>query len=397
MASAGRRDGGDDGVRHGRRQGRRALGLALVAARLARGLLPGVGPRRAATARRPAACCSTRPPIAASSPTSSASPRSAASDVNALLALIAGRADGDGRFAVALDGLGERARALVAVAERIGAVELEPGRVDEARGTLRLRAVGHRRASEVETRVQALRAPALGRAGGDHGVRDGHELPARACCCGTSAMPHEPAPAGRCCDICEPPGDLATGGIDVAALREAVLAAAAAARPAVGRTGLDQILRGLDRVRERYGGGARVRQRGGPRPRRPCSRRSTPRIAEGELISSGGARPVLRPPGGGDAGRCRRRSRRCGAGRAPARLAPRARAQRRRSGLRGAHERVPRRGLPPAARRRGRAARSARPGSRAHRALRPATCSNSFARPLGRGLRCRPCPYDAPQ
>ena len=71
-------------------------------------------------------------------------------DVNNLLALVAGRSDADGRFAVGLDGLGERSRALVAVAERIGAVELEPGRVDEARGTLRLRAVGHRRASEVE-------------------------------------------------------------------------------------------------------------------------------------------------------------------------------------------------------------------------------------------------------
>ncbi len=71
-------------------------------------------------------------------------------DVNALLTLIAGRADSEGRFAVALDGLGERARALVAVAERIGAVVLEPGRVDEARGALLLRAVGHRRASEIE-------------------------------------------------------------------------------------------------------------------------------------------------------------------------------------------------------------------------------------------------------
>ena len=37
----------DDRVRHGRRQGRRARGLALGAARLARGVLPGGGPRRA--------------------------------------------------------------------------------------------------------------------------------------------------------------------------------------------------------------------------------------------------------------------------------------------------------------------------------------------------------------
>ena len=37
------------------------------------------------------------------------------------------------------------------------------------------------------------------------------------------------------------------------ALRAAVLGVASAARPAVGRTGLDQILRGLDRMRARYG------------------------------------------------------------------------------------------------------------------------------------------------
>ena len=139
-------------------------------------------------------------------------------DVNNLLALVAGRSDADGRFAVGLDGLGERSRALVAVAERIGAVELEPGRVDEARGTLRLRAVGHRRASEVERaskhfarqRWDALAAITAYAAGGE---------------CRRSVLlrhfrdPHAPAPAGRCCDICEPPGDLATGGIDVAALR----------------------------------------------------------------------------------------------------------------------------------------------------------------------------------
>ena len=111
---------------------------------------------------------------------------------------------------MALDGLGERARALVAVAERIGAVELEPGRVDEARGTLLLRAVGHRRASEVESAsrhfarqrwdaLAAITAYATGT-----GCR-------RAVLLKHFRDPHEPAPAGRCCDICEPPGDLADG------------------------------------------------------------------------------------------------------------------------------------------------------------------------------------------
>ena len=216
-------------------------------------------------------------------------------DVNGLLALIAGRADGDGRFAVALDGLGERSRALVAVAERIGAVELEPGRVDEARGTLRLRAVGHRRASEVERaskhfarqRWDALAAITAYAAGGD---------------CRRSVLlkhfrdAHEPAPAGRCCDICEPPGDLATGGVDRAALRQAVLGAAAAARPAVGRTGLDQILRGLDRVRVRYGDVPGFGSAAGL-GRAAVLAAIDAVVGDGELVSSGGARPVLRVPG----------------------------------------------------------------------------------------------------
>jgi ATP-dependent DNA helicase RecQ len=111
---------------------------------------------------------------------------------------------------------------------------------------------------------------------------------------------HEPAPAGRCCDICEPPGDLATGGIDVAALRQAVLGAVTAARPPVGRTGLDQILRGLDRARERYGG---VPGYGGAAGlgRIAVLAAIDAAIADGDLFSSGGARPVLRPAGRGEA------------------------------------------------------------------------------------------------
>jgi ATP-dependent DNA helicase RecQ len=216
-------------------------------------------------------------------------------DINGLLALVAGRADGDGRFAVALDGLGERARALVAVAERIGAVELEPGRVDEARGTLRLRAVGHRRANEVERaskhfarqRWDALAAITAYAAGSDcrRTVLLRHFRDA-----------HDPAPAGRCCDICEPPGDLATGGVDRAALRQAVLGAATAARPAVGRTGLDQILRGLDRVRARYGDVPGFGSAAGL-ARAAVLAAIDAAVSEGELSSSGGARPVLRPPG----------------------------------------------------------------------------------------------------
>ena len=311
-------------------------------------------------------------------------------DVNNLLALVAGRSDADGRFAVGLDGLGERSRALVAVAERIGAVELEPGRVDEARGTLRLRAVGHRRASEVERaskhfarqRWDALAAITAYAAGGE---------------CRRSVLlrhfrdPHPPAPAGRCCDICEPPGDLATGGIDVTALRAAVLGAAGAARPAVGRTGLDQILRGLDRMRARYGERAGLRQCCRARPHRRALRDRRGR-------RRGRARLERRRPAGVAAARCRIRA--GGAGRpgrrrslgAAARLAARASAQRRRAGLRGCDQRLPRRGLSQAARRRRRARGGARHGSRARRALWRRPAGARARRAHGRGLPRAPLP-----
>ncbi len=119
------------------------------------------------------------------------------------------------------------------------------------------------------------------------------------CCCGTSAIPTSRHRTGRCCDICEPPGDLATGGIDQAALRQAVVGAAAAARPAVGRTGLDQILRGLDRARERYaavpGFGCAVGL-----GRVAVLAAIDAAVADGALCPSCGARPVLLPPGGGE-------------------------------------------------------------------------------------------------
>jgi superfamily II DNA helicase RecQ len=220
-------------------------------------------------------------------------------DVNGLLALIAGHADADGRFAVSLGGLGDRARALVAVAERIGAIELEPGRVDEARGTLRLRGVGQRRASEVETASRHFARQRWDALAAITAYAAGSEC-RRAVLLKHFRDVHEPAPAGRCCDICEPPGDLATGGIDLAALRAAVLGVATAARPPVGRTGLDQILRGLDRARERYGTVPGYGSAAGL-GRIAVLEAIDAAVGDGELVSSGGARPVLRPPGGGQA------------------------------------------------------------------------------------------------
>jgi hypothetical protein len=107
---------------------------------------------------------------------------------------------------------------------------------------------------------------------------------------------HPPAPGGRCCDVCDPPGDLATAGVDRAALRGALVAAASAARPPVGRTGLDQILRGADRARERYGGAPGFGSAAGL-GRMAVLTAIDDAVADGDLVSSGGARPVLRPSG----------------------------------------------------------------------------------------------------
>ena len=320
-------------------------------------------------------------------------------DVNGLLALVAGRSDADGRFAVALDGLGERSRALVAVAERIGAVELEPGRVDEARGTLRLRAVGHRRASEVERaskhfarqRWDALAAITAYAAGGEC---------RRAVLLRHFRDPHPPAPAGRCCDVCEPPGDLATGGIDVAALRAAVLGAAGR-RPAVrGPDGPRS-----DPARPRSHArplrrGARLRQRRRPRPRCralgdrrgggrgrarrpvaarvPCCGRPEPRAARRRARRGGGSR------------RCRPRRAACATGGSSARATTACRPT--------WWPRTP-------------ASTSSAAGCRATRtssrrcpawvrrasSATAATCSSSCARAREQGLPARPCPYDARQ
>ena len=175
-----------------------------------------------------------------------------------------------------------------------------------------------------------------------------------------------------------------------------MLGAAAAARPAVGRTGLDQILRGLDRVRERYGGVPGFGSAAGL-GRIAVLAAIDDAVAEGALVSSGGARPVLRPPGA-----------RAG-GAAPAApvddgLAARLRDWR---SERARNDGVPAyvvltnacldevcRRLPGDEERAARRARTWVPRASSATAR---TCSTSSAPAPGRGLPGRPCPYDARQ
>ena len=120
--------------------------------------------------------------------------------------------------------------------------------------------------------------------------------------------PHAPAPAGRCCDVCEPPGDLADGrhrrrgAARGGARRRRAPRARRSAAPASTRSCAASIA--CARATATCPASAAPRASAAP----PCSSAIDAVVAEGELVSSGGARPVLRPPGA--AVRCRRAARR---------------------------------------------------------------------------------------
>jgi RecQ family ATP-dependent DNA helicase len=219
-----------------------------------------------------------------------------AGDVNGLLAQLTRSAAADGAFGVSLDALGERGKTLLAVAERIGALELWPGRGGQAAGRLRLRAIGRNRSADVENASRSalrIRWEALAAITGyatEHRCRRLQLLR-------HFGDPAEPHPAGRCCDVHEPPADLiASQTPDAAALRALAVEGALLASPAVGRSGLDAILRGSARARQSH-------------PEHPLLGRASDvlqadvlaaieaAVAAGELARSGGARPVLRVPG----------------------------------------------------------------------------------------------------
>ena len=128
-------------------------------------------------------------------------------DVNRLLTRLAGAADGQGSFSTSVGDLGERGRALLAVAERIGAVDLEPARVDEARGSLRLRAIGARRSRDVEQASRQFVRRRWEALGAITGYATGGTC-RRQVILRHFADSSTPVRDGRCCDLCDPPADL---------------------------------------------------------------------------------------------------------------------------------------------------------------------------------------------
>ncbi len=144
--------------------------------------------------------------------------RLGAEEVDALLGRLARRADEDGVFRLERGEVGDRVAFELAMAERVGAVESAPAAGGARAGRLlrtRLdaegaRALGEEVGRELGRRRRALDA-VLDYAGGDE-------------CRRARILRHfgDPAdsgaPEGRCCDVCDPPADLAAAlGREVAA------------------------------------------------------------------------------------------------------------------------------------------------------------------------------------
>jgi ATP-dependent DNA helicase RecQ len=222
-------------------------------------------------------------------------------DVDRLLAALAARAEaGSGAFAVAaeeLDRLGppDAVPAWVAAAEAVGALELEPGSAAVYHGRLRLRGLGAGRRGSVEQRARALERWRWDQLDALQRYAEGGDCRRR------TLMRYlgddgEPAPEGRCCDVCDPPGDAPARPLPVDDLRAAVVEVAATAAPSVGRSGVDGILRGLDSYRDRYGAHPRF---GAAEGQRPATVRAAidAAVEAGLLASTDGRYPLLLPPG----------------------------------------------------------------------------------------------------
>lgn len=242
-------------------------------------------------------------------------------EVDGLLEGLADVADPDTRqFRAApadlAQGNADAARAWLAAAEAVGAVELEPGSGAVFTGRINLRRLGAERRLAVEQRARAIER-----------VRweqlDAIERYADSATCRREQLlryfgDRRPAePTGRCCDVHEPPAGAPRRGprLEPDELVDAVVEIAATAEPSVGRAGLDGIARGLDAYRDRYGEHPLFGVAGGLRP--PQVRAAIgAAVARERLASTEGRYPLLLPPGerprraaGGQPGRTRRNPR----------------------------------------------------------------------------------------
>ena len=150
-----------------------------------------------------------------------------ADEIERLLAGLAARADGEGRFDLARNEVDDETAFRLAMAERVGALEVEGAPGGGRRGRLSSAHLSPEAREELDGQVRAelrRRHRSLDQAAGyarDQSCR-------RAAFLVHFADPSEPAPEGRCCDVCSPAADLASpaAGPAAAAARAAAPAAA---------------------------------------------------------------------------------------------------------------------------------------------------------------------------
>ncbi len=198
-----------------------------------------------------------------------------------------------------VEGNPDAARAWLAAAEAVGAVELEPGSGSVITGRLNLRRLGSERRLAIQQRARAIervrweQLEAIERYADSNTCRRESLLRYF----GDREPPH---PTGRCCDVHEPPPGAPRRGprLEPDELVDAVVEIAATAEPSVGRAGLDGIARGLDAYRDRYGEHPLFGVAGGLRP--PQVRAAIgAAVAHDRLASTEGRYPLLLPPGTG--------------------------------------------------------------------------------------------------
>ena len=196
-------------------------------------------------------------------------------------------------------GNADAARAWLAAAEAVGAVELEPGSGAVITGRLNLRRLGNERRLAIEQRARAIERVRWDSSRPIERYADGQA-------CRREPLlryfgDREPArPLGRCCDVHEPPSGAPRRGprLEPEELIDAVVEIAATAEPSVGRAGLDGIARGLDAYRDRYGEHPVFGVASGLRP--PQVRAAIgAAVARERLASTEGRYPLLLPPGAG--------------------------------------------------------------------------------------------------
>jgi RecQ family ATP-dependent DNA helicase len=196
-------------------------------------------------------------------------------------------------------GNADAARAWLAAAEAVGAVELEPGSGTVMTGRLNLRRLGNERRLAIDQRARAIERVRWEQ------LEAIERYAERMTCRRESLLRYfgdrePPRPTGRCCDVHEPPPGAPHRGpwLEPEELIDAVVEIAATAEPSVGRAGLDGIARGLDAYRDRYGEHPLFGVASGLRP--PQVRAAIgAAVAREQLASTEGRYPLLLPPGTG--------------------------------------------------------------------------------------------------